>query len=715
MIVAPSCSVEIAAPASGLSVAPSCSIVAAFTVTTDPFDVQPPGNTWTIEVESTAWMEVDELIFIPGAGIFTVTAIISPTLVAVNYPALEQNTHDGDVIPAGTRVVPSTGLRVVPACADTEDESFLNTEQSFTAECEECFMGEPVTVTIPAGAYVSPTSQEAANALALAAATEQAEAELECEELKPEPEFYWNFDEESGDRVDEIEGVHLLETFNPPASGDGLSGNGLRFGLVSPGTIRGLRSDWADPPIEALAYPATDGLEIVCWAKFDDFGTVAQAIFVRFEGYDVSDLGNSTFQFLLRHFTGFGFTVEMNNYVDATSASVSVNPAVPIGEWVMLRGFWDAATGKVGFSINGGAVTLSEDSTTMNPSTHGAMRLFQSISGGGTSNDYSEDELGVYYKRLSDEQIALLYNSGYGQTYPFQCPPPPPPPSVPVLVLNGSSPSSIFVQFTQETEPESTEIWRSDNGGSYALIATIDGALTEYADVAGIPSGAVWCYKVRGVIGETNGEFSNVGCAVRDMSILDVGVVAHPTWMLAFGILAFDDPTLVTSLDLSGLLYVEDAFALDNTQALASLNLDSLAVVGGEFNFTASALHGALSLPALATVGGDLTFTFAEMSSLSLPVLASVAGNIECDSCPNLVTVYIPNFIMADGSSYHFDNCPLSVASIEHILARAIASGVVSATISLDSGAHGLSELSVGAQADYATLTGLGNTVLIDP
>ena len=98
-------------------VKPGCTTEIAATVTTALFDVQPPGNTWTIEVQSTAWMTVDGLIFIPGAGIFTVTAIIDPTLVSVNYPALAQNTHDGDTIPAGTRVTPTTGLVVVPGCA----------------------------------------------------------------------------------------------------------------------------------------------------------------------------------------------------------------------------------------------------------------------------------------------------------------------------------------------------------------------------------------------------------------------------------------------------------------------------------------------------------------------------------------------------------------------------------------------------------------------
>jgi hypothetical protein len=87
----------------------------AFTVTTADFDVQPPGNSWTIEVETTAWMAEGQPIFIPGAGFFTVVAIISGVLVAVNYPAWEENTHDGDTILAGTAVVPSGWQPAAPS------------------------------------------------------------------------------------------------------------------------------------------------------------------------------------------------------------------------------------------------------------------------------------------------------------------------------------------------------------------------------------------------------------------------------------------------------------------------------------------------------------------------------------------------------------------------------------------------------------------------
>lgn len=58
---------------------------------------------------------------------------------------------------------------------------YKNAPQSYTATCPaETPIGDPVSVTIPSGAFVSSVSQAAADALALAAAQAQAEAALVC-------------------------------------------------------------------------------------------------------------------------------------------------------------------------------------------------------------------------------------------------------------------------------------------------------------------------------------------------------------------------------------------------------------------------------------------------------------------------------------------------------------------------------------------------------
>jgi hypothetical protein len=61
--------------------------------------------------------------------------------------------------------------------------TYYNSPQSYTAECPEGEpIGDPVTVTIPAGAFASTVSKTEADALALAAAQAQAEAALNCAE-----------------------------------------------------------------------------------------------------------------------------------------------------------------------------------------------------------------------------------------------------------------------------------------------------------------------------------------------------------------------------------------------------------------------------------------------------------------------------------------------------------------------------------------------------
>lgn len=57
---------------------------------------------------------------------------------------------------------------------------YENTEQTYTAECNPPFSGTPVSVTIPAGEYVSYQSQEIADAQALAKAMEEAIGGLNC-------------------------------------------------------------------------------------------------------------------------------------------------------------------------------------------------------------------------------------------------------------------------------------------------------------------------------------------------------------------------------------------------------------------------------------------------------------------------------------------------------------------------------------------------------
>lgn len=82
---------------------------------------------------------------------------------------------------------PFVGECCQPTPFDYSSQQFSNTEQNYTATCPEGLCGEPVSVTVPSGAYTSTVSQADADAQALAAAQAAAEDALSCVECGPPP------------------------------------------------------------------------------------------------------------------------------------------------------------------------------------------------------------------------------------------------------------------------------------------------------------------------------------------------------------------------------------------------------------------------------------------------------------------------------------------------------------------------------------------------
>lgn len=262
-------------------------------------------------------------------------------------------------------------------------------------------------------------------------------------------------------------------------------------------------------------------------------------------------------------------------------------------------------------------------------------------------------------------------------------------------------------------ETPMSEVSRSINGGAFSVIS-IEGLSSEnpvlslgtdstlgsiklnwdifYIDISGgMASGDIWCYKVRGTV-PTEGNYSNVACAVRNQIFLGTGAVAYPTWQIAFGDLVSDDSTSVTSLDFSGLK----------------------AVIGGILYLDATIALTSVDLSSLISVSGSIQFSLTSITTLALPSLVNSGSGLYCDNT-SLVSVSLPLLILKNGSTYAFDSSALNAASVEGILARGVASGITSATIRLDGGTNaGLSSLSLQGQADYATLFGLGNTISIN-
>lgn len=76
----------------------------SFTFTTADFLVPALGGPVGVSVTNTDWMSVGQSVFIEGAGIFTVTAIINPTSATLTYQNIAANTASGNTISTGAQV-----------------------------------------------------------------------------------------------------------------------------------------------------------------------------------------------------------------------------------------------------------------------------------------------------------------------------------------------------------------------------------------------------------------------------------------------------------------------------------------------------------------------------------------------------------------------------------------------------------------------------------
>ena len=218
-------------------------------------------------------------------------------------------------------------------------------------------------------------------------------------------------------------------------------------------------------------------------------------------------------------------------------------------------------------------------------------------------------------------------------------------------------------------------------------------------------SGDTRCFKVRAVSGGLQSGFSNEWCVVRDMIYPGTGAASQPTWRIAFGDFASDDITLVTSVAFANLKRCTGHLYLDGGSILASANLDALVKVDLAIFLSGSMAITSISLPALTTVNGQAA-TLVMYNGVT-PTMIQMA--VLFDGCSSLTAVSIPNLVYQNGRGYLFDGCALNATSVNAILARARASGVTGAFITLDGGTNA-APTGQGI-ADKAFLLAAGNSV----
>lgn len=333
--------------------------------------------------------------------------------------------------------------------------------------------------------------------------------------------------------------------------------------------------------------------------------------------------------------------------------------------------------------------------------------------------------------------------------------------------------NDAFLSWTQTTVPTTNAIWRNQNGGGFTLLVTQAGALTTYVDpdpwIVGPPGYDYRIYKIVPSDGpESNvvevaynfamegivADYPNLvaGYTYLTFSSYDVTSINLPKLKYVLGDASFegqtlDDSMILPSLEIvSGslltnlmtatlisypaLISIGTSWAVDSV-VVPTVSMPLLVFVGGDIILVSSTID-TLSLPSLVWVGSMIEASLCTVTEFSFPSLTTVVGNFLCDSCNNLAmfdmpvltsvggdihcnsnpvltTVNIPALVFHNGEVVRFHNCALSAASVNHILARAAASGVTSLTLQLEGGTNS-PPTGVGI-TDKNALNAAGNTV----
>lgn len=147
------------------------------------------------------------------------------------------------------------------------------------------------------------------------------------------------------------------------------------------------------------------------------------------------------------------------------------------------------------------------------------------------------------------------------------------------------------------------------------------------------------------------------------------------------------DNNALTSISLPSLSTFGQLQVTQNA-ALPSLSFPSLTstIGGGVLEISSNALIPSLSFPALTALHELQANSNPSLTSISLPVLVSNTVTVVVTGNASLVSWSSPVWIMTDGLTYNFSGNALTAASVNHILARGIASGLTSGDLDLSGG-----------------------------
>lgn len=124
--------------------------------------------------------------------------------------------------------------------------------------------------------------------------------------------------------------------------------------------------------------------------------------------------------------------------------------------------------------------------------------------------------------------------------------------------------------------------------------------------------------------------------------------------------------------------------------SLTLIDLPSLLSIAADCDFRQNTALVTINMPAVTTIGsGFSSYSCPLLTTVNLQSLVTLGGGFSMYSNPSLTTVNLQSWVPTNGKTYRFDACALTAASVNQILARAVANpGYVSGLIRLDAGTN---------------------------
>lgn len=212
---------------------------------------------------------------------------------------------------------------------------------------------------------------------------------------------YWKLDEASGQRNDSIGTSHLSDV-NTVLSAPGIVSTGADF-------ERSTSECLSITDNEALSMGDID-FTIACWVKFEAVN-VTQYLVAKY------NTGTNEREYALLYTTASNrFQLSVSGDGTAfTSVTATTFGAASADTWYFVVVYHDAANDLIGISINNNAFTTAAHTTGVFDGTSN----FNLGALGNTPGSFLDgvlDEVGIWKRKLTANEITQLYNGGFGAT-----------------------------------------------------------------------------------------------------------------------------------------------------------------------------------------------------------------------------------------------------------------------------------------------------------